>query len=503
MVRSLATAIAGTALLARSAAASEITYEKHISFTSENFFNKFQFMVSYKSWNDTWDPTGGYVDYVTPEKVAALELVNTDNDKIYLGVDYTNVVADSATGRASVRLESIDKYSQGLYIFSLSHLPEPVDGAWPAIWTYGAEWPNGGDIDLYENWNNVTFNRQTLHVGGTCTINSNDVTMTGEWEQLNCNADETSDQGCSADDTLPGAYGSSDGGVYAFQWTNDYIKMWHWDSCPEDIFDKQPDLSTWPEPTYSTEGNTNKCDLESLYTDQTIVFNIDFCGVSGLDAFWNSTSTFKKTGLSCVDYVKNYPADFENVFFEIDFVDVYYPVASSGSSSSSVVASSTTAPSSSGFSNGSYPLTSSSAVQMTTSTVSVTSVYTITSCAPEITDCPARLNQVTTEVIDVYTTVCPVTATATEASITWPAMKGEASETPVATGSPIPYKTTVAGSGYSNVTATAYKSTGAVGTTGLSYATSTPAATGAAGAISTSVFGVVAAFGAAVAAMML
>ncbi|RDW58750.1 hypothetical protein BP6252_13226 [Coleophoma cylindrospora] len=42
----------------------------------------------------------------------------------------------------------------------------------------------------------------------------------------------------------------------------------------------------------------------------------------------------------------------------------------------------------------------------TTSTVYATSTYTITSCAASITNCP--LNSVTTETIAVYTTICPV-----------------------------------------------------------------------------------------------
>lgn len=47
----------------------------------------------------------------------------------------------------------------------------------------------------------------------------------------------------------------------------------------------------------------------------------------------------------------------------------------------------------------------------TTSTVYTTSVYTVTSCAPEVTDCPGRIGQVTTDIISLYTTVCPVTET--------------------------------------------------------------------------------------------
>jgi len=51
-------------------------------------------------------------------------------------------------------------------------------------------------------------------------------------------------------------------------------------------------------------------------------------------------------------------------------------------------------------------------VPWTTSTVYATSVYTITSCAATVTNCPEK-GQVTTDIISLYTTVCPVTATET------------------------------------------------------------------------------------------
>lgn len=37
-----------------------------------------------------------------------------------------------------------------------------------------------------------------------------------------------------------------------------------------------------------------------------------------------------------------------------------------------------------------------------------TKIYTVTSCAPSVTNCPAKLGSVTTEIISLYTTVCPV-----------------------------------------------------------------------------------------------
>lgn len=63
----------------------------------------------------------------------------------------------------------------------------------------------------------------------------------------------------------------------------------------------------------------------------------------------------------------------------------------------------------------SAPATTEASQPWTTSTVYTTRVYTITSCAPDVPNCPA--NQVTTETIPLYTTVCPVTAAATSTPV--------------------------------------------------------------------------------------
>jgi len=46
-----------------------------------------------------------------------------------------------------------------------------------------------------------------------------------------------------------------------------------------------------------------------------------------------------------------------------------------------------------------------------TSTVYATNIYTVTSCAPTVTNCP--VGHVTTDIVSLYTTVCPVAATET------------------------------------------------------------------------------------------
>jgi hypothetical protein len=67
----------------------------------------------------------------------------------------------------------------------------------------------------------------------------------------------------------------------------------------------------------------------------------------------------------------------------------------------------------------------------TTSTVFTTSVQTITSCAPEVPDCPAKgSTAVVTVTVPVSTTICPVTETLTEPIPSQTGTKPEEPETP-------------------------------------------------------------------------
>jgi hypothetical protein len=125
------------------------------------------------------------------------------------------------------------------------------------------------------------------------------------------------------------------------------------------------------------------------------------------------------------------PAEVPSSSYPADVPSSSYPAE--GPSSSSPATSSTTA---------GVPITSVTSY-MTTSTVYTTAVSTITSCGPEVPDCPAGSTAVVTETLAVSTTVCPVTETYTTiptggAEVPVPTGEGEV---PVPTGegeSPVP-----------------------------------------------------------------
>ncbi|KAI9645334.1 Chitinase 2 [Ciborinia camelliae] len=112
---------------------------------------------------------------------------------------------------------------------------------------------------------------------------------------------------------------------------------------------------------------------------------------------------------SCAATVTDCPGRIGSVTTEtISSYTTVCPVSETSTSSAEGV---TVSPKSSSSAQGLTVKPATPIGQYTTSTVYATTVYTVTSCAATVTDCPARIGSVTTEIISSYTTVCPVTET--------------------------------------------------------------------------------------------
>lgn len=78
-----------------------------------------------------FDPTFGYVDYVSLAVAEQHGLINLtevgDTGVARWGVDTTGVLDPNANlGRMSVRLQSVETYTHGLWVLDLAHLPGNV-----------------------------------------------------------------------------------------------------------------------------------------------------------------------------------------------------------------------------------------------------------------------------------------------------------------------------------------------------------------------------------------
>ena len=70
--------------------------------------------------------------------------MRVDSHNVYDGgADYYNI---NGVGRPSVRIETADSWTHGLFIADIKHMPTTTDssgcGVWPAFWTLGSgTWP--------------------------------------------------------------------------------------------------------------------------------------------------------------------------------------------------------------------------------------------------------------------------------------------------------------------------------------------------------------------------
>jgi hypothetical protein len=277
---------------------------------------------------------------------------------VYIGVDHTHPVSinfsslidnhdwyDQFPGRPSIKLVSSATYEHGLFVFDVLHMPVGC-GVWPAIWTKGNPWPEHGEIDVVETWNNMAYNTMTLHTKGTCLDAGGN--ETGTLMGNNCsNSDNT---GCGVQDNDPQSAGdvfnANKGGVWVLEWTSQFIRIWFFSrqSIPSSITDGKPDPDTFgpgyqyelPAANFMAYPN-GSCLIDDHFSDHNIVIDIDFCGDLAGNLFCNSTCSSAASKASCnvspsnntisleqcALFVANNPAAFIDAYWEINSIKIY------------------------------------------------------------------------------------------------------------------------------------------------------------------------------------
>ncbi|KAL3427500.1 endo-1,3(4)-beta-glucanase [Phlyctema vagabunda] len=295
------------------------TYVLDTVYQGSTFFDGFDFQT-------TPDLTHGFVNYVGRDEAQTLGLINTASaNGAYMGVDFTSNLTSSSVGRNSVRITSKKSFTHGLIISDIAHMPGGICGTWPAHWTLGPDWPENGEIDIIEGVNSQSENLMSLHTNGTCTIAGDTRYQTGTAQTLNCNVDETANSGCGITSDDPASYGPDfndiQGGVYATQWTSDYIRIWFFrrGAVPADITAGEPDPSLWGLPDSNFQGN---CDIDEHFADHSIIFDTTFCGDWGANV-WKTDAVCSSLAPTCVDYVASYPGAFQNAYWAVNSIKVY------------------------------------------------------------------------------------------------------------------------------------------------------------------------------------
>jgi hypothetical protein len=287
--------------------------------------------------------TVGYVNYVDRTTAFDEGLAQFWGEQVYIGVDHTHVVGNEERGRKSIRITSNKAYNgSNLIVIDAEHMPTSMGAlpngcaVWPAFWTVGPNWPNTGEIDIIEYVNTQPNDLTTLHTSDGCSQASEDIALfTGTWATAtdgvtpatDCSvyaANQYSNQGCGINgwsQPVGHNFNLQRGGVYALEWVRDeYIRAFYFprDAIPRDLVDNAPQPDSWGTPYARFISGGDAC-TGNHFRDQQIVLCTTFCGD------WAGSTFPAQCGseVSCEDYVKCNPSDFQQTFWLLNYVKVF------------------------------------------------------------------------------------------------------------------------------------------------------------------------------------
>ncbi|KAK0188599.1 endo-beta-glucanase [Armillaria mellea] len=295
------------------------SYKQSDSFIGSQFYSGF-------SHQAISDPTNGRVNYVDVATSKAQNLTYASDSTFILRADATTVLNANGPGRNSVRLQSNKQYgSNTAMVFNIRHMPQGC-GTWPAVWTVGPNWPNGGEIDIIEGVNNQASNQATLHTSSGCTMPSSSRTQSGVALTNDCNVNANNNAGCGVQLQNSVSYGAgfnnNGGGWYALEWTDSFIKVWFWarnaPNVPTGVRTGGSAVITDNWGTPAAYFPNTSCSLTSHFSPQNIIINLTFCGDWAGNVYASSGCPS-----SCVDFVNKNPGAFADAYFDFAWVKVY------------------------------------------------------------------------------------------------------------------------------------------------------------------------------------
>ncbi|GAA5884531.1 hypothetical protein JCM16303_000014 [Sporobolomyces ruberrimus] len=292
-----------------------------------DFFELFQF-------EEGSNNNGGMARYVDEATAWKDGLVAVKNGKAHIRVSPEG----NGPTRDAVKLVSKQRYSEGLYVWDVERMPQ-VCGAWPAIWSTGENWPQGGEIDIVEYVSHQTTNAFSVHTGEGCWAGSSGYTgraMLATQNALNCNAEATSAEGCGfrtkRRDTVGLGSNKNGGGLYVLEWSSAGIKAWMFerDQIPKDLASKTPNPSSWTTPDMYISASS--CDPSTYFSPQQFVVNTNLCGTWPGGVVWSHDNSYAgqkgscaaDTGFdTCEAYVQSRGWDFKHAYWRIAGLSIY------------------------------------------------------------------------------------------------------------------------------------------------------------------------------------
>ncbi|KAJ3741698.1 concanavalin A-like lectin/glucanase domain-containing protein [Lentinula detonsa] len=276
--------------------------------------------------------THGLVDYVDQGTASNNNLTEiTSGGTAIMRVETTATVTGN---RQSIRITTNNVYNSGLWILDAVHMPTGC-GTWPAFWTNGPNWPDGGEIDIVEGVGDNTNDQATLHTLEGCSLASSSSSALGITGSVITSTDCVSTGGgCGIRSSSTVSYGAAfngnGGGVFTMTLNSSGIAVWFFErsNIPSDITSGTPLPSLWGTPFAWWSSPT--CNVTEFFGYQSTIFDTTLCGDlagsvwSDAGAPGQEQSCATRTGVSdCDTFVQNNGAALQEAYWEINSVKIY------------------------------------------------------------------------------------------------------------------------------------------------------------------------------------
>ncbi|KAI5449057.1 hypothetical protein NCC49_005361 [Naganishia albida] len=308
------------ALLASSIQPAAAAYDLIVSHAGSTFFDGWTFATGYDN------TTNGDVFWKSDSKVAYVD----NAGRAILKVDNVTDVPYNEK-RNSVKLYSKNFYKPGtVWVMDASHVPVGCS-VWPALFTQGTNWPEHGEIDIFEVVNNENANQYALHTTAGCDASVNQTLgQSGVTGSTTCDQNQNFGSGCTVRDSNQAsageAFNAAGGGVYVAAFELSGINIWFFsrDQVPSALGagSNSIDVSTLGRPSASYSASS--CDIAKYFGSQQLTLDITLCGdFAGGAAILEQTCPPLVAPQTCyTTYVLN-STNYDRAYFEINYLNVY------------------------------------------------------------------------------------------------------------------------------------------------------------------------------------
>ncbi|KAH9022296.1 concanavalin A-like lectin/glucanase domain-containing protein [Lactarius hengduanensis] len=301
-------------------------------YAGKNFFDEWDFYGHYDNL------TNGAANFLTASDASKQQLafVNAAGNAI-MKVDNKTDNLQFNQARNSVRIATKDYFTVGsVWITDMLHVPYGCS-VWPAFWSQGPGWPNGGEIDTFEAVNLVANSQVAVHTQPGCTVVNATQTSTLV-NTTDCSYQVNSNSGCSTGVPDPRSFGAAfaaaGGGVFVTEFATTGISVWFFSrsDVPSSLQDNSSSIDTAAFGVPVVNIPPTGCEIERFFQAQNLIFDITLCGAGNPTTFYETCSGF------CVnDYVLGPPSTYDNAYFESAAVDIQAPFSGARRGSTGVL----------------------------------------------------------------------------------------------------------------------------------------------------------------------